>query len=180
MNVTPEVVGKMRFGPLIDITDPCYDKDVWCRLNDVEIKEGTYECIAYRGSFVGENYTRTFSMSIVHESVNEEIEELLEPKYLGSIGVDAGLAGFFNNKKDYSNDEWFAFCDELRRIEQEDEPRYMMDDGFFTDTGFGDGSYGVEAWEYEGEIVVLTIEFIGSDDDDDEYDENDFWNDITG
>lgn len=28
----------------IDITDPCYDRDVWCRVNDVEVVPGKYVC----------------------------------------------------------------------------------------------------------------------------------------
>ena len=33
-------IGVMDFHGSVDITDPCYDKDVWCRMNNVKISEG--------------------------------------------------------------------------------------------------------------------------------------------
>lgn len=35
-------IGVMDFHGSVDITDPCYEKDIWCRMNDVKIKAGTY------------------------------------------------------------------------------------------------------------------------------------------
>lgn len=35
-------IGVMDFHGSVDITDPCYDKDVWCRMNNVKISEGEY------------------------------------------------------------------------------------------------------------------------------------------
>lgn len=32
-------IGVMDFHGSVDITDPCYDKDVWCRMNNVKISE---------------------------------------------------------------------------------------------------------------------------------------------
>ena len=37
-------IGVMDFHGSVDITDPCYDKDVWCRMNDVKISDGEYTC----------------------------------------------------------------------------------------------------------------------------------------
>ena len=36
----------------IDLTDPCYDKKTWCRINDVQIKPGEYRCSYLRGGSV--------------------------------------------------------------------------------------------------------------------------------
>lgn len=36
-------IGVMDFHGSVDITDPCYEKDIWCRMNDVKIKAGTYD-----------------------------------------------------------------------------------------------------------------------------------------
>lgn len=35
-------IGVMDFHGSVDITDPCYNKDVWCRMNNVKISEGEY------------------------------------------------------------------------------------------------------------------------------------------
>ena len=40
-------IGVMDFHGSVDITDPCYDRDTWCRMNDVKIKEGDYTCVVW-------------------------------------------------------------------------------------------------------------------------------------
>lgn len=35
-------IGTMDFHGSVDITDPCYDRDVWCRMTDVKIRKGVY------------------------------------------------------------------------------------------------------------------------------------------
>ena len=41
-------IGVMDFHGSVDITDPCYNKDVWCRMNNVKISEGEYACYVWR------------------------------------------------------------------------------------------------------------------------------------
>lgn len=38
-----KLIGRKHFEGVVDITDPCYDKDAWCRMN-AEVKSGTYDC----------------------------------------------------------------------------------------------------------------------------------------
>ena len=45
--MTKRIIGVREFGDTIDVTDPCYDDDVWCRLNDVKIVPGTYRCVIW-------------------------------------------------------------------------------------------------------------------------------------
>ena len=40
-----EKIGTMDFHGSVDITDPCYNRDVWCRMTDVKIRKGVYTCI---------------------------------------------------------------------------------------------------------------------------------------
>ena len=35
-------IGTMDFHGSVDITDPCYNRDVWCRMTDVKIRNGVY------------------------------------------------------------------------------------------------------------------------------------------
>lgn len=78
-----------------------------------------------------------------------------EMKEIGSIGVDAGLAGFFHNKPDYTDDEWTAFCDRVRHGDA-----WLIKDGFYSSSGYGDGCYGVYAYEQGGEITAIEIRFL--------------------
>ena len=41
-------IGIKDFCGSVDITDPCYDQGVWCRMNSVPIKPGKYTCIIWR------------------------------------------------------------------------------------------------------------------------------------
>ena len=46
-----------HFGPYVDITDPGYDKDTWCRMNDIKIVEGDYTCIIWKLTEKFERFT---------------------------------------------------------------------------------------------------------------------------
>ena len=73
----------------------------------------------------------------------------------GSIGVDAGLAGFFHNKPDYSDEAWSKFCDRIRHGDA-----WLTEDGFYSSSGYGDGCYGVYAYKQDGEITALEVRFL--------------------
>ena len=126
-------IGTMDFHGSVDITDPCYDRDVWFRMTDVKIRKGVYTCIAWHHKDKG-----TFNNG--------------EPY---CYDVDAGLAGFFHNKPDYTDDEWAAFCDRVRHGDA-----WLIKEGFYSSSGYGDGCYGVYAYEQGGEITAIEIRFL--------------------
>ena len=155
-----KLIGKRNFGNIIDITDPCYDKDVWCRMNNVLIKSGEYHCIKWmyteKEEFNGKQYTdtRVGILGIYLGGVIPQQKQMVE---IGSIGVDAGLAGFFENKPDYNDSEWQKFCDRL----DNNNNAWMIDCGVYSSSGYGDGCYGVYAYKNANEeITALEIRFI--------------------
>ena len=154
-----EVVGTKYFGPEIDITDPCYDRYMWCRLNNVKIKEGEYRCIVWKKQTRYEDYlgnrhydTRIARIGIYYGDIppKAKLEEI------GEIEVDAGLAGFFNGKLDYNNEEWSELCSAIKGKD------YLINkEGFFSRSGYGDGCYPVYAEkDTNGEIISLEIIFV--------------------
>lgn len=145
-------IGRFTLGNKVDITDPCYDKDVWCRMT-VECQPGEYTGIANvidEGDW-GERVAQLF---IFKDGI--ETDDFVK---IGEIGVDAGLAGFFNNKQDFSDEEWYELCDKTREGEA-----WQMYDGIFCQSGYGDGSYDVYA-NKDGSAFM--IEFIYEEDDED-------------
>lgn len=108
----------------LDVTDPCYKRDVWCRLNDIAVKPGCYECCVYYGEnynekeLIGEELlwdefnkgesfekfleknrsdirNRCFAIMLVHSDKDFNVPVSLDEwKQIGEIGVDSGLAGF--------------------------------------------------------------------------------------
>lgn len=156
---------------LVDITDPCYDSDVWCRINNVKVKPGTYKCYADHNKKIG----RILSSCIIH---SDYVDELLDAdnnltcdpqKCLGTIGVDAGLAGYYPSpKRDYNQKEWQKFCDWSFKENVEHNPGnvencFIHDGGFCTTSGYGDGGYGAFAYWRDGEFVALSLYFIGDE-----------------
>ena len=93
-------IGTKYFEGTVDITDPCYDKDVWCRMT-AEVKAGEYECRIWRHAkkmeYNGREYNdvRVGKIGIYLDGIMPNVKLM---KQIGSIGVDAGLAGFFMNK----------------------------------------------------------------------------------
>ena len=150
-------IGTKHFDGAVDITDPCYDRDVWCRMT-AEVKAGEYTCYIWRHTekikYDGKEYNDV-RVGVIGIYLNGIIPPQRSMKEIGEIGVDAGLAGFFMNKPDYNDDEWSDFCDSIH-----DGDAWIRDEGFFSSSGWGDGCYGVYAYKQDNEIVALEIRFI--------------------
>lgn len=143
-----KVVGTRHFGETIDITDPCYNRDVWCRMNDVEIVPGNYQCVIWESD--------EGDVGIIGIYLCGVIPSQKAMKCIGEIGVDAGLAGFFENKPDYSYEAWGRLCDSIRHGNA-----WIREGGFFSNSGYGDGGYDVFAYKnINGDITSLEIRFL--------------------
>ena len=94
-------------------------------------------------------------VGIIGIYLDGKIPERRSMREIGEIGVDAGLAGFFENKPDYNDDEWGEFCDAIM-----EGNAWMIDCGVFSSSGWGDGCYGVYAHKTKGEIDALEIRFL--------------------
>lgn len=158
---------------VLDITDPCYDKDTWCRKTVKKVKTGKWSCFYLQEA---EDDGRIAQIEIVHESV--DINDI-QNKYIaiGTIGVDAGLAGFFEEKPDYNDNEWSKICNFIPYDEplifQTDSP--MKCNGIVTSSGYGDGCYEVYGLtDNHFEVVALKIIFFTEEIEDDYEDEEEY------
>lgn len=158
--------GELNFGAeSVIVTDPCYNSDVQCR-EIVPMLPGAYICVAHF-SDDGDWGIRVAKIGIYRST--QVLEEMMEGMYfrIGSIGVDAGLAGFFEKKPDFTDEQWHDFCNDIRSGDA-----WIIDGelvrGFFSSSGFGDGSYSVMAHACPGKQCCdgLEIVFIDGEDDD--------------
>lgn len=153
-----EDLGCMDFHGSVDITDPCYNRDVWCRMNDIEVSDGDYSCSVWlhtdRGVLLGKPYIDT-SVGVIGIYLDGVIPPEDEMEEIGEIGVDAGIAGFFHHKPDYDDQEWSSFCD---RVSQ--GRAWLLPDGFASSSGYGDGGYSVYAYRQDGMTTALEIRFL--------------------
>lgn len=142
--------GTINLPDKIDITDPCYNKDVWCRINNFPITPGVYECYVVEAD---NEETGGWGTRIARIGIRKDKANHYERK--GNIGVDAGLAGFFINKPNYTDDEWHKICDEISGKDVS-----LAADHFFSSSGYGDGAYDVYAGYRDGILVEVYIDFI--------------------
>ena len=164
-----KIVGIHKFGGKVDITDPCYDRDVWCRINDVEIVPGEYECYA---DIWDNSQTSGWGDRVARIGIRLVGSNETEFEQIGTIGVDAGMAGIFEGKPDYGDDAWSDFCDSLGF--SRNEMVWTKDIGFFSNSGFGDGEYPVfAAYDKSDNVVALEICFISDYEEDEEESEED-------
>ena len=143
----------------IDITDPCYDDDTWCRMNNVKIKPGKYNCFtsALAGDAAKEHGEVIMTMVFAHEDVDPRKIKRLEYDLLGEVGVDAGLMSISESgvKPNYTDPEWFEVTDKFFRFKDELEEAMVSSElsinppagkeskQFWATSGFGDGEYRV-------------------------------------
>lgn len=168
----------------IDITDPCYDKDVWCRINDKEIVPGEYDCniIMLDGEEVEEYGERVAAMVIRHKDADPATaHDFVNLHLLGEVSVDAGLMSISEagTKQDYNDEEWDKIGSMLFRLERETgEMAFVTKDftlnkeedarkaQFWSSSGLGDGSYdvlGFNSHDPKDNLAtpdVLVIEFM--------------------
>lgn len=151
----------------IAITDPCYNKSVWCRINDIPIVSGLYQC-SYTMITDPEDNTNIKSIEktmIVHNEYlathpnADSVFEFKNWEYVGEIGVDSGMAGFFQDKPNFSNAEWSDLCNSIdwkknAYLENSGKPNGWR--GFWTGTN-SDGGYPVYGIQENGRYVALAI-----------------------
>lgn len=148
----------------VSVTDPCYDDEPRLRAK-CGVRAGSY-IGAVSEKDCGDWGNRIEAIAICHEDfASDNIFELPYTNRIDGIGVDAGLAGFFQDKPNYSDDEWNYLCS--NNFFNKDYG--MLDCGFWCSSGYGDGYYDVYAAYENEEIVALKIVFI-----EDEFEEEDY------
>lgn len=173
---------------LVDITDPCYNKDTWCALFGYHVKPGKYRCYVNIGNFPSKvkydkddvevkiygkapNYTytlqdrRIIDLIIEHESIQSQSlsRTSLDGWELVSdqIGVDAGMCGFYNHKPNFDAEEdWENFWQNLKNYPRlKDRTCDIKPYGITVSSGFGDGTYEVYKFVENGSTVALRLKF---------------------
>ena len=161
--------GEITLSETTDVSDPCYDRDVWCRIT-VPTIPGTYKCFGWVASDGMIEGIMVVHLDVLNKDRGVEDE-------LGEIGVDSGMAGFFDHKPDLEKDNWKNLLTVMRRVEDEKRERVYIDTlkelnpkyggSFFTSAGYGDGMYPVfgSHKDENGRYGRLEIVFIGEEDE---------------
>lgn len=90
-----EMVGEIELDDVVSISDPCYDRNVWCRTTLKHVKTGNwfvYACIDTLNAWG----KRCYILELSHESTKAFCEKQWI-KY-GEVGVDSGTMSVFNDR----------------------------------------------------------------------------------
>lgn len=169
-------------------SDPCYEIPTWCQGVIKNVKNGTWKA-EVETSDEGDWGERISRLRVEH--INAKRTYITEQVDMDG-GVDSGQFGFFD-KDFYRNDEaakdlkkydfggdfdrsgegeqWYrAVCD----LTLAKESWGVLSGGAVSSSGFGDGSYPVYGEKDEnGEWVAFEVVFIGDEDEEDDWDDED-------
>lgn len=165
--IAKKTVGTIELPNRIDITDPYFNRDVWCRINDLKIKAGSYSGVIWMHKEEFDNDNKIEKAELVGTIgiyLDGKISLRGSMEQIGEIGTDSGYAGFFF--KEQSNgmitapifdDEWASF-----RMSHQEEYWWLKNTkGFFSKSGYGDGRYPVYVSKNTaGEITAVEIRFL--------------------
>lgn len=161
-------IGDFEFTKTVDATDPCYDRSIYsgasgvaeCGVADISLVPGLYTGYA---DINDEDRCSSLVVapagSISGAAVDEYLLDLSFDE-IGIVGVDAGVAGIFQDKPDFQGDEWLAFV-HSEGLVNDGERYWLTPYGFCTNSGYGDGGYPLYAYyDGSGNIIALEIRYI--------------------
>lgn len=123
----------------IDVTDPCYNAGTWCR-STLPIQPGKYEYKATEKKVCGCEQITQLSITKISS------KKTCIGQKVCSIGVDAGLAGFFEEKPNYSKEEWETLGKAILqsgKVWEAHKDTSFRCEGICSFSGNGDGWYDV-------------------------------------
>jgi len=153
------------------ITDPCYDKDVWCcgTVKNCEIGKWSAFLIDSNEGDWGIRIAQNIAI-FGDVSVKEAQKILDEEKWKSekfSVGVDSGQAGIFDDSQ-YPDDEvergeygddtkFYGKCCDLTSGENSGG---VLDFGVVSSSGYGDGGYECLTVSKNKKVVAVKIIFL--------------------
>jgi hypothetical protein len=162
-------IGKVVFSEKVVISDPCYDRDVWCMMNDVSVVPGEYNAYALKND-EGDFGERVASILCFHNDYFNTLFDAMEEKWneIDSIGVDSGQAGIFDDSIYPASEEeggehdnpksFYGECCEITLGEQQCGI-LKSKKGFVSSSGYGDGVYTVSAIIKDEKRVAIMVDF---------------------
>jgi len=163
---------------VLRISDPCYDKKVWCTGTLKNCKVGEWSAFI-KYSFEGAWGTRVAEIIAVFGDLSiNGVDELLNISLWEnsniSVGVDSGQCGIFDESKypkgkstgEYGDSKTFygKCCDLTLGHDQGG----VIDFGAVSGSGYGDGSYDCMIFNPANEISAVRIIFIPDEVEEDE------------
>ncbi len=179
-----ELTFDIQLGDVVHLSDPCYevDKDTFhCDFNvqNVPCLSGTWKVKVdvMQNEFGSGTIIKGFSA--VHVHTNFDYMSLPNVRRF-DVGVDSGQFGIFDssiyeNDADYDRvDSFYRACADATLSDA--RCGVIKDKGFVCSSGYGDGSYLINAYFHEngklGNFSIQFVEFVDEEWDDTDWDED--------
>jgi hypothetical protein len=165
-----EYLGQFKVNSgLLRVSDPCYDKSIWCTGTIADVKNGTWE--AYMKLDPSGN--RVSELLTFHKDTTAKLirNDRWDEQNI-DIGVESGQCGIFDNSS-YPDgdvgvaDESDSFYGKCRQATESDFGG-VIDFGTISNSGYGNGSYLCYTMEDRDGITAVKIVFIEKEDEDDD------------
>ncbi|MCL1855093.1 MAG: DUF4241 domain-containing protein [Clostridia bacterium] len=162
MKTTINELGTIELSGTVVVSDPCYDRDVWCMELGVKVKPGTYRVFASRQD-EGRFGIRIACIMAVHEDY--EVAEIKKWEDCSDgIGVDSGQCGIFDDTiypQGKNHPDFEPFYDECCGLTLSEESVGILQNskGVVSSSGYGDGSYTLCSAFQDGYIIGLLLDY---------------------
>ena len=162
MDTTTKELGTVEFSGKVVVSDPCYDRDVWCMKPDFPVLPGSYHVYAVYNDEKDWG-VRVAALLFRHEDC-DRIPFRGWKDIDADIGVDGGVCGIFDDsiyprEKQHSIHEPFHW--ECCKITHNDDQAGILRSGkgAVSCSGCGDGSYNLSVIEHNGANVALLLDY---------------------
>ena len=144
---TVHYLGEITLGKHVHISDPCYDRDVWCRTELTKVKPGSYRVYTVHNDEEG----RVHNLMLLNAEKYGPWQFFVQWCQDENVGVDSGQMGVFDDsiyptEKEIgeSFDDPKTFYGRCCQATLADEMEGLIDGaGAVTSSGYGDGTYWV-------------------------------------
>ena len=175
LSVNAHLLGEFTLTtPVMRVSDPCYEKDVWCCGVLENCVEGSWEAAVY---YTHDGYAAGLAVRSAGTSapsfadLDTETEDWAYASF--EVGVDSGQAGFYDDtmyqddsvveedpdfSKNCNCSKWFGLCCDKTLSKQ---LAGIIPYGVVSSAGYGDGGYDCEYHtNADGKIDFAWIRFI--------------------
>lgn len=168
-----QMVGKITLGKDVCVSDPCYDRKVWCMTQLHNVKTGRWNVWASVDELDSWG-KRTYLLILKHENVTAEEESKFIWEDCATLGVDSGTMSVIDDtyyrRKNGSAEAFEAddsakeeFSDLCLSIHNQYVGLFRTDNvavGVICSSGIGDGAYPLRVVKKDGEIIAMEVSFM--------------------
>jgi len=164
---TCHYLGDMTLGEHIHVSDPCYDRSIWCRAEIKDILPGLYRAYTIHN----DKEHRVHQVLILHTEKHKPWQFIFKWAFGNEVGVDSGQCGIFDDTiyplsektggEMEDHDSFYGKC--CKATLSKEQEGFIDEKGIVTASGWGDGTYPYYVTAY-GNKSAFMIDYLSESD----------------